>query len=436
MIKIKTSCKILRKLCCRGIQVVLICLALLSFSHAASRNLHGFLTENTVAGLHLPNSIACTSKAQGGSWPTHYIDSTINYGLGLVLPQALRKGLQFQAGYDRWEGLPTVHADYFLPLKAWADKSIFFSPRVSLSPTRESFSVGAGFRHLITSEALVGFHAFHDWTRPRRFGGEFLRQAGVGLELSILPGYFSDVSLGVNAYLPVNRRSTVSPDSRLLIEESLPAGGDIRLSILLPPLLSWADLRLDSTGHSYFGQKTNTAGFNLRGSLSARNGLFYFSAEHGKDELGEAFSRFSGGVSLAIDWEQLLQGNNPFSAPYVISSTRYNRRIRDSLYERVTRKHDLQADRTEKEIALAAIVCDGTVSFRGAFPDLPNSRVTVQVSRSPWEDCMEVITDSKGLYNGKLALSPGRCKIRLIHKPSGRVSDTTTVIIGSGGTFQ
>jgi hypothetical protein len=43
---------------------------------------------------------------------------------------------------------------------------------------------------------------------------------------------------------------------------------------------------------------------------------------------------------------------------------------------------------------------------------------------------MEVVTDSTGRYSGKLTLPPGSYGIRLIHKPTGRVSSVKTVEIG------
>ena len=163
--------------------------------------------------------------------PERYIDPTVKYGLNLVLPPTIRKGLSFDAGYDRWEGLPTVQADYFLPIKGWSDKSIFFSPRISLNGSKESYSLGAGFRHLVTSEMLVGFHAFHDWTRPRRAQGQFLKETGVGLEFSALPGYFSDISLSVNAYFPTNEKLTLLDDGTKIVREKFSSGADARLEV-------------------------------------------------------------------------------------------------------------------------------------------------------------------------------------------------------------
>ena len=82
---------------------------------------------------------ASTKPGQDSKHPESYIDPTLKYGLNLVLPQTIRRGLNFDAGYDRWEGLPTMQADYFLPIKGWKDKSIFLSPRISLTGTKRAF---------------------------------------------------------------------------------------------------------------------------------------------------------------------------------------------------------------------------------------------------------------------------------------------------------
>ena len=361
--------------------------------------------------------------------PELYIDRTVRYGLNLVLPQTIQKGLNFGAGYDRWEGLPTVSADYFLPVKAWSDKSIFFSPRVNLTSKCETFSVGAGIRHLITSEAVVGFHAFHDWVRPRRSGGEFLKEAGVGLEIAALPGRYSDLSLSVNAYFPVNRKRSVAADGTLLVKESLPAGLDARMAFLLPALIKPLDIRMNARVHSYTGEGTDITGYRGGLTFSSRDGMLTASVEHGKDGRTVEEFRVEGSITLAFDWVDLLKGSNPFSAPYQASSMRFNRKVRDTLYDRVVRKHDLPTDRTESRLALLASVQHESVIFRGGFPELPNAKLTVQVSQSPWRDCSEVITDSQGFYSGHMKLKPGTYMVRLIHKPTGQVSQERRIVI-------
>jgi len=370
------------------------------------------------------------STSSQASSPELYIDSTVKYGLNLVLPQTIQKGLNFGASYDRWEGLPTVSADYFLPVKAWSDKSIFFSPRINLTSKSETFSVGAGIRHLITSEAMVGFHAFHDWVRPRRSGGEFLKEAGVGLEISALPGHYSDLSFSMNAYFPVNQKRSLGADGTLLVKESIPTGLDARMAFLLPPLVKPLDIRMNARIHSYKGERIDITGYRSGLSVSSRDGMLTASIEHGKDGRSVEEFKVEGSITLAFDWVDLLNGKNPFSAPYQASATPYNRKVRDTLYNRVVRKHDLPTDRTETRLALLASVQDETVIFRGGFPELPNARLTVQVSQSPWRDCSEVVTDSQGFYSGSVKLKPGTYMVRLIHKPTGQVSQERRIVVG------
>ena len=362
-------------------------------------------------------------------WPEYYIDSAVEQGLSLVVPSSFRKGLQLDAGYDRWQGLPTVNVDYFVPLQAWSDKSIFFSPRVSFTSNRESYSLGAGMRHLLTTDALVGIHAFHDWIRPRGSQGGFLKEAGVGLEFSALPGNFADFNLSINAYVPVNEKHRASAQGRVVVKEVMPYGVDTQAGLLLPPLIDWLDIRLDGQAYSYRGDETNMWGYKTGLSLTSRDGLFTASIQRGLDNVvGESYEA-QAGITLAFDWKELLNGANPLSAPYEASPIRFNRKLRDSLGSRVVRQHDLPTDRSERPITLAAAIDDETVSFSGAFPLLAHSPVTVQVSQSPWRDVMHVTTDARGVYSGSLKLPPGEYRLRLLHKPTGLVTGSTRIVI-------
>ncbi len=361
--------------------------------------------------------------------PELYLDSTLRHSLNLVLPATVRQGLNLGASYDRWTNRPTLNLDYFLPVKAWNDKSIFFNPRVSLTGSRESLSMGAGIRHLLTAETLVGFHAFHDWTRSRGMGGEWLKEAGAGIEFSALPGRYSDLKLQVNAYMPINEKLSMSANGESIVRESLSGGWDARLSFLLPSVVDWLDMRVDARGHSYFGGRTDNIGYTAGLSFTTRDGLLRASIEHERRSSRSEDYKMEATITLEFDWKELLEERNPFSAPYRVPNKRYSRKIRDGLYERVTRKHELPTNRTENRIVLATRVSENSVFFSGGFPDLPNSRLTAQIAQSPWKDSKEVITNSSGNYSGKLDLPPGTYRFRLIHKPTGRSSEERTIVI-------
>jgi len=379
---------------------------------------------------YLSKSSSDLAKNQQGAVPDSYISPTLHQWLNLVLPSPVQKGLDLSAGYDQWEGLPTMRAEYFLPIKAWSDKSVFVCPRLNLTRSDETFSLTVGIRRLITSDALVGFYAFHDWKRSRRLHQDFLKQAGMGLELSLLPGRHSDVSLRINAYFPVNQRRLVSHNRRHMIEESLPTGADASLSVLLPAFTDALDFRLTAQANSYYGAATNVQGYRCGLQANTRNGLFLASLEKGREQFSGDYFRIDGALSLTFDWAALMAGKNPFSAPYQASSMRYDRRLSDALYERIVRRHDLPLDRQERPLALAAIVAGETVVFHGSFPELPNSRVTVQISQSPWRDYGEIVTDGKGTYHGRLVLAPGKYRIRLVHKATGITSEDQVVFVG------
>jgi hypothetical protein len=291
-----------------------------------------------------------------------------------------------------------------------------------------------GIRKLIGSEAMVGLHAFHDWVRPRGTRDPFLREAGLGLEFSVLPGNFSDFTLSINAYVPVNERRSIARDGTATVKESLPYGLDARLAFLLPAISDSFDVRLDGQAHTYRADKTNVFGYTAGVTLSSRSGVLSATAEKGYDDATGDDFRILGNVTMAFDWVELVNGKSPFSAPYTVTPTRYNRKMRDSLYTRVIRQHDLPTDRSERRVTLASAVMDDTVTFRGAFPTLPNSMVTVQVSQSPWEDVKDVRTDSEGTYSGTITLPPGTYRLRLIHRPTGLVTGVTTLVISDSQT--
>ncbi len=151
--------------------------------------------------------------------------------------------------------------------------------------------------------------------------------------------------------------------------------------------------------------------------------------------IGESYS-VQGNVSLAFDWTQLIEGKNPFSAPYEASDFRFTRKIHDSLYDRVKRKHDLPFDKSEKKVAMLAEVLDETIYLTGGFPHYSNEWLTVQTSQSPWEDHLDVMTDSNGKYSCRLNLPPGTYRIRLVHKGTGLASQAQTVVVGQSGEFE
>jgi hypothetical protein len=86
-------------------------------------------------------------------------------------------------------------------------------------------------------------------------------------------------------------------------------------------------------------------------------------------------------------------------------------------------------DKTESKTTLMAEVTDGAVYLSGGFPHLANEWVTLQTSQSPWEDSMDIMTDSSGAYAGRMDLPPGIYRVRLVHKPTGRISNVKTIVV-------
>jgi hypothetical protein len=361
--------------------------------------------------------------------PEMYLESSFKQGLNTMLPKTIQRNLKLDPGYDKWEGLPTLQAEFFLPFADWSDKSIFLTPRMSLTGSKESFSLGIGTRHMITADTMFGVHVFHDWIRSRRLKEEFLKEIGVGMELSMLPGHYSDLNVSFNAYFPLNERYSLKNDATVLVREIQPTGYDSKVSFLLPALVKPLDIQIDAQIHSYRAEKVNLFGYKTGLTFRSRNGMLSTTIERGTDSRFGDNYRIEGNLTLAFDWNQISKGNNPFSAPYSMSDLRFNRKVHDSLYQKVSRKHDLPTGRSESKVTLLADVSDHVVSFSGGFPHLPYATVTLQTSQSPWEDFREVVTDGAGSYAGQVALQPGIYRVRLIHKPTGRVSNTQTIVV-------
>ncbi|MBM4327232.1 MAG: hypothetical protein FJ118_08730 [Deltaproteobacteria bacterium] len=365
-------------------------------------------------------------RSQEIAWPEHYITPTLDYGLNLMLSPEIRQIVGLEAGYDRLHGLPTGKIEFFAPVKTWKDRSFFFAPRVALEGNRETFSVGSGFRRKVSGRSVMGLHTFHDWVRPRGSQDSFLRQSGFGVEVSSFPGPVQ-LTLGANVYIPVNERRRyigVGSDASM-VREALSHGLDGRLSLTLP-VTDFMDTRLDARVHRFLGEESRKAGHELGISLALRNGMFSGSFRHFRQGADQDDFRVEGAVTLAFDWMSVMNGANPFSAPYP-SRPRLEQDVAYRLYQRVVRNHDVPGDRSERKIALTVRAADDLVSFSGALPELANKRLTVQTSQSPWVERAKVMTDSRGFYSGRLRLPSGLYRLRLIHKSSGKTSEVAVV---------
>jgi hypothetical protein len=363
------------------------------------------------------------------SWPEMYISPTVEYGMRLVLPEAILNTLSVQPGYDRYGGLPTLFADWFVPVQMRQGRSIFLNPRLNLTGQRETASMAVGFRRMVTPNFMVGMHAFHDWARPRASMDRPLQEVGLGLEIEALTGLHSDLSFSTNAYFPINERFKFEQNNSVIVHEILPRGADARVSFLLPAMHEMFDARVDAEIHSYRGDVTDSTGYNVGVTLNSRDGVMSASWNQSKELGKETQYKVNWNFTLRCDWSLLSKGQNPFSAPYQASPDRYDRVIQQSLVKRVTRNYDLPTDRSEQPVTLHTRVAGDIVSFCGAIPDLPNSKLVVQTSRSPWQDHMEINTDSKGYYLGRIKLPPGKYKLRLVHKPTGKASVESSITI-------
>lgn len=367
-------------------------------------------------------------KAESG-FPEYSVNSTLKLGMKKVLPEVMHRNLEFNAGFDAWKNTGTFRADLFLPVNKQVDRTMFLLPRVNINGFHENVSVSAGYRKVLSPEIMVGFYGFHDWARARFSDRDFLREIGAGIEFSALPGRHSDLTFSANVYMPVSENSVLGSDRDMVIKESLPGGVDAKIKFLFPSFVDFLDIQFDGSAHTYKGNIKNHNGFKTALSLKTRDGMLGAKFEHGTDSRKGEHYKIEGNISLKFDWAELLNGNNPFSAPYKTSSMRYVRKLGDRLQDRTSRKYDFPADRIETKYTLMADVSSDELFVSGGFPDLRNAVLTIQTSQSPWQDFGEVATDEQGNYSASLRLPPGIYQIRMVHKPTGRISNLKTIVV-------
>jgi hypothetical protein len=249
------------------------------------------------------------------------------------------------------------------------------------------------------------------------------------MEIEALPGMYSDLTFAANAYLPVSETFRFERNNTVFVREALAHGADARIGLLLPAMVDALDARVDAGVYTFHGEATELTGYSVALTMSSRDGMLSASCAQ-EQQLGEAAQlKLDGKLTLVFDWAAVLQGKNPFTAPYQRPSQRYSRAIQESLRQRVVRNYDTPKDRSERIAMLNTRVVGDMVSFCGAFPEFPNAKVVVQTAQSPWFDHAEVSTDSKGFYLGRVKLPPGSYRLRLVHKPTGRASQESVVEI-------
>lgn len=373
-------------------------------------------------------------KPEESRWPEYYIDPTLDYALTKVLPQSFRKTLDLDLGFDRWIGLATGKADcFFSTTSREGAAAVFFNPALVFTGAKETASVAVGARGLLTDRIAVGINVFHDWERPRASNECFLRTAGMGIEVSALPGYHSDLTFSANGYIPLNERQRAIESGATLVREALPVGADASLKLLLPPVVDRLDTTLEAKWHGFQGENISSSGYELSVGVSSRDGMFSVKGKREEEFGGVAKESVTAGINLCFDWEKAMELRNPFFAPYQLNTQRFDRDLRQSLTAKLGRRPPLPMDRSLHNLALQARVEGDTVFYRGGLAHLINTPVTVQTSSSPWQDRGEVVTDGKGMFRGRISLAPGKYRLRIIHKPSGRSTAEQYVVIEDPG---
>jgi hypothetical protein len=362
-----------------------------------------------------------------------YIDPFVNYGLDNALPEDIRSRLRMEAGYDRWEQSPTLVMDYLSPIVERSSEGLFFNPRVSYYDNKGNVALGASIRRMWNDRLFIGLNAWHDWKDLDSGSSPPLRQVTAGIEVSALPGRHSDLVFSANLYLPANKVTEYDHQKSAMLSSQISKGVDASLSYKLPAMSQYIDAGLSGGMSAFERAQSNSLGYNGGFNISSRDGLAAMRADYsyeGSTEIGEETISLSAEINMVFDWAAALRGENPFSAPYTVSTERFNRDISTNVKQRAARLYNVPVNVVEKPIALSASVNGNEVAFQAGFPELPDSEFMVQTSQSPWLDRGVIRSDGSGFCKGSIALAPGTYLLRLKHLSTSKITRPIEIVIG------
>jgi hypothetical protein len=362
-------------------------------------------------------------------WPEYYIDPAVDYGLSLILPAAVNKRITVDTWYDRWEGRPTITTDMFMQFWRRERQSFFVCPSAALRGNTERLSLEAGYRRLLGSKAMFGLVAFHDRQRIRGSDGTFIAQTGAGLELSVLPGHYSDILIKGNVYIPSDERTRLTEAGRVLVKERLAGGVDVKTDVRLPALINGLDISFRGEYRRFGADASSRYAYDLGLAASSQDGLASVGFDWSRNKSGSRVAKVHANISVAFSFDDLFSDGDWRRPAGNAGALPWERDLKQELDKRVDRRRDHSVTRSKRRISLAARVIGNGVRFGGEFPGLNNGTLTVQTAQSPWKDVTNIRTNGKGYYSGTIMLPEGLYKLRLIHKPTGRATPARRVEI-------
>jgi hypothetical protein len=179
--------------------------------------------------------------------------------------------------------------------------------RASLSsPNRWDLSLGGGYRRLVGNKAFVGVNAFLDNSTVSR---KWYSSWGWGLEWACLTPGNGLIDLHLNQYGNLFNNLSFKNAFR-----NVGTSYDIEAGYAVPLFNDAVDLRLKGSGYQ-FNVGEHIYGYRTGADLTTRDGVFSVSYDYSYDRLHGDYHTVGGWINVAMQPENILRGENPFSLP-------------------------------------------------------------------------------------------------------------------------
>jgi hypothetical protein len=194
-----------------------------------------------------------------------------------------------------------------------------FTTTTSATNNRVDLSFGGGYRTTLGEGTFLGVNGFYDTSR---LFSKWYSSGGVGLELAANIAGDDAIDLNFNWYGNLFNRD-------VLVNAFRNKGNsfDVEAGYSHALFNQALDLRLKVIGYQ-FDIGTPVRGWRGGADLTTRDGMFTLRYEHGSDRLNGDYNTIGGFVTVGLNLENMLRGENPLSLPEpVFRSPRDLRRL-------------------------------------------------------------------------------------------------------------
>jgi hypothetical protein len=292
-------------------------------------------------GVNPHNSVASSGSVMGlpKESDSLYLSDAILRGVLPLIPN-LQFGYLYDFGNNRVRG-GRFTADYLLPASLSADATIFgeahaefenFWKTLTSTATESGFnnrldmSFGGGYRKFLRRDTLLGVNAFYDTSR---LGRTWYSSGSIGFEMAALTGDHDALDLNFNWYGKLFNGAVIRNAFRYG-----PSNFDFQLGYSRELWNGGPDLRLSATGYK-FDIGNSVYGWNAGAELKSRDGTLILHYTVGHDRLDGTYHAVGGFVNVALQLENILKGESPFTMPEPIFKS--PRALRYMLTQKVKR---------------------------------------------------------------------------------------------------